>query len=88
MDYERLNVITENIEKDDINHIEALTSHIEMIECLIIYNRIIQPIRECNPGSHKILLKMIKEFKQSGGEHWAVGEMLERTLQLLGKNHE
>ena len=88
MDYERLNVITENIEKDDINHIEALTSHIEMIECLIIYNRIIQPIRECNPGSYKMLHKLVKELKQTDGEHWAIGEMLERTLQLLGKNHE
>jgi len=41
---------------------------------------ILEPIRQ---HDQKRLCEIATELKQTDGEHWAVGEMLERAVQFL-----
>lgn len=47
------------------------------------YIQLTEIVDECRKGGDEMLRNIITELKQTGGEHWAVGEMLESTLILL-----
>ena len=76
MEKEELDKLTENI--------TWINSNIDILERKFkAYIEIVEPVEECRAGSPDKLWNIVTRLKQQGGEEWAVGEMLERALNML-----
>ncbi len=75
---ELLNIITQ-----DSSNIGVLSAADKLRSQFKAYIEIVEPVEECRAGSPDRLWNIVTRLKQQGGEEWAVGEMLERTLNLL-----
>ncbi len=82
MDKEELDKLIEtvsqiNIKIDTLNAINKIEAQFKA------YIEIVEPVEECRAGSPDKLWNIVTRLKQQGGEEWAVGEMLERALNML-----
>jgi predicted metal-binding protein len=82
MDKEELDKLIEtvsqiNIKIDTLNAINKIEAQFKA------YIEIVEPVEECRAGSPDKLWNIVTRLKQQDGEEWAVGEMLERALNML-----
>lgn len=82
MNKKELNSLVSIIYNDNINH-ESTTTLNKIHAQFKAYIDTIELIVECRKGSNNQIRGIITELKQSDGEHWAIGETIERILILL-----
>ena len=82
MDKEELDKLIETVPQINIK-IDALNAINKIEAQLKAYIEIVEPVKECRAGSPDKLWNIVTRLKQQGGEEWAVGEMLERILNVL-----
>ena len=76
------------MEKEELDKLTEKTTRINtnlgiLEQKFKAYIEIVEPVKQCRAGSPDKLWNIVTRLKQQGGEEWAAGEMLERTLNML-----
>lgn len=67
------------------NHLTKRLAALNKIEAQFKgYIALVKPIEDSRKINRDKLYEIATELKEKGSEHWAVGEMLERTMILFG----
>lgn len=82
MDKNRLDYLIEVIKTNNMNQSTIIACE-EVISDFILRYDFAQPINIIKKEKHDELINIVIELKNKGGEYWNVGEMLERTFNML-----